>query len=62
MVTVHMSLGNLSRRMAISHIPILSEPEMAYYANKVVGALDDMHKAGFIHNSIMPDAIFLHNS
>lgn len=62
MITIHMSLGNLSKRMATSRIPILSEPEMAYYAGKVVGALDDLHKAGFVHNNIRPDAIFLHSS
>ena len=46
--------------MTSSKIPILSEVEMACYAHKIVGALDEMHKAGFIHNNVRPDAIVLH--
>jgi len=48
--------------MTSSKIPILSEVEMACYAHKIVGALDEMHKAGFIHNNIRREAIIVHKS
>lgn len=48
--------------MTSFRIPILTEAELARYAHKIVGGLDEMHKAGFIHNNIRPDAIVLHKS
>ena len=48
--------------MTSARIQILTEAEMARSAHKIVGALDEMHKAGFLHNNIRPDAIVLHKS
>jgi serine/threonine protein kinase len=61
-VTLLMNYDDLSRRMSLNAIPVLGEDELMAYAPKIFGAVQEIHKAGYLHNNIIPENIVLHRN
>ncbi len=57
-----MNASDLLRRMNYNSMPTLNEAELKAYSPKIISAVQEIHKAGYLHNNITPDNIILHRN